>query len=224
MTGKILDTSTSSTVASEFVKLNLYICIFIVSLQFIDYYTMTSVYSMPYVGAMIGRHNKRPNRLILKLYISTMSNPTITIPDYTFDRHLFISRPGRERALEMKRLICAYLTSTGYTRWDIRNNNDSYSVDIFEYSEEMIDNLNEYLYEQNINLNNQIRGCPVCGRNINIDDDIIVCRNDTEDEHATCCAGRIHERCIDAYLQQHPNVSRNIDSDNWRCAVCRNQR
>jgi hypothetical protein len=187
-----------------------------------------SVFSKPYMGAKIYKHNIN-GRSILKLYNSDSNAPECIIPDYTETHDLFLGKPGPYYAEAYKRKIRSFLTSEGYERWDIQNINGSNTIDIFDYDEDMMGPLNDYLYRENINLNHQFRGCPVCQEDIiapesddddDEGDDLIVCANDTENEHATCCTGRIHERCIDDYLLQHPNVSRDIDSDDWVCADC----
>lgn len=153
--------------------------------------------------------------------------PRITIPNYTIEYDLFISNPGMERAIQIKREISAYLFSEGYTKLNIQNINDSYTVNIFKHSKEIIHDLDHYLHIKDINLNNPIRYCPECGRNINVSDDIIQCKNDTEDEHATCCTGRIHERCYKKYLRRHQKKVlrdiddwKDVDSDDWLCVDC----
>lgn len=178
---------------------------------------------MPYYGAKIGYQHGQRNHKILKLFISHTRSPTITIPNCTFDQDLFISRPGRTNALYLKRQISGFLTSRGYARWDIENNNDSNTVDCFKYSERMLSRLNRYLYEENININSTFQVCEVCGEELIDDDDIIQCANDTGDEHGTCVLGRLHYRCRRGYLRIYPNVSRNFEDDDWICGHCESQ-
>jgi len=187
-----------------------------------------SVFSKPYIGAKIYVHNIN-GRNILKIYVSHNTDPEVIIPGYTETHTLFMGKPGPYIAETYKRKIRGFLTSKGYERWEIQNNNGSNTIDIFDYNEDMLTRLNQYLYRENINVEPQFRACPVCQEDIiapesddddDEGDDIIVCANDTEDEHATCCTGRIHERCIDDYLLQYPNVSRDIDSVNWVCTDC----
>jgi len=189
-----------------------------------------SVYRMPYFGVKTYKHDIHGNE-IMKLYVSDTPTPEYILPDYTETHHLFVSNLGPYNAEATKRIIRSFLTSLRYARWDIQNNNGSNTIDVFDYNEGMIEHLNDYLYRENINLNNQIRGCPVCQEEIvapesdedeDEGDEIIVCANDTEDEHSTCVTGRIHERCIDEYLLQHPNVSLDIDNHHWICADCQN--
>lgn len=187
-----------------------------------------SVFSKPYIGAKIYKHDTNHGK-ICKFYVSDSGHPEVIIPGYTETHDLFLGKPGPYIAETYKRKIRGFLTSKGYERWEIQNINGSNTIDIFDYNEDMLTRLNKYLYRANINLEHQFRACPVCHEEIiapesddddDEGDDLLVCANDTENEHATCCTGRIHERCIDDYLLQHPNVSRDIDSDDWLCADC----
>ncbi len=63
-----------------------------------------SVYSKSLLYAKLGHSNENPNDVILKMCI-TSGIPTINIPDYTFDRDLFVSRQGPVEALYTKRKI-----------------------------------------------------------------------------------------------------------------------
>lgn len=178
---------------------------------------------MSLLYAKLGHSNENSNDVILKMCISS-GIPTINIPDYTFDRDLFVSRQGPVEALYTKRKICGFLTSKGFARWDIENNNDSRTVDCFTYNESVLEYLDEYLFNENIIIHSIYgRICEACGEELNEGDDMIYCANDTQDEHGTCVLGRLHYRCRRGYLRIYPNVSRNFEDDDWICGHCESQ-
>ena len=149
-----------------------------------------------------------------------------------------------ERTAEIKRALHSTLSSQfnpiiqdgGFWRDDVENaNNGNRLIDYFRYDVNSIRLIDRFFRtpRYNINLNvDFLYACNQCGNYVNVNnygngmdsEPLVTCKhtNDDQDSEEHDCGFHLHynPRCIQPYLDAHPECSNRINSDNWMCHQC----
>lgn len=143
-------------------------------------------------------------------------------PGYEKQHEYFAWNFGPGVTINTKRNIMSTLRLAGFQRSDVMNVQGSHTVDYFDFNGEnegkVMNIVNDYLFENDIILNDYFLTCPVCG-DYTYNTDTYSCSNTQFDRDCDDLT-IIHEECMDEYLQTHQRVSRDIESEEWLCDCC----
>lgn len=200
-------------------------------------------YSHNCVGGLllVNRYNKKEK--VFKLFIThlqkdknirdalrkTIANFNCNIGKYKLYTYVFAFYD--KNALHTKRKLSALLVENKLERWDIQNDQQYNTVDIYDWCFTTRELLDDFFYNHDIVANaNYFWCCPMCNEYINIEDkedklpgdNLIVCYNADMNIHNGYlkCGLRIHDKCLSKYLRTYPIANKNVNHPKWTCHLC----